>query len=142
MPRLTIENVNKLLSPVLLPNDFVLPGVDGERKELEKGKVPIIPKSKEHLRFEDARMIKEAIKRAIHGPGTVDDLMDEVIVYFHEITPHGKRAETIAKALDERRIPNPYGKDSWSKALKNDGLRGTIRSFFSTRYTRATQPQN
>lgn len=135
MPGLTLREIGLLLSPDLLPDQLALPG------EYPKGEVPQLDDEQMLWRFEQAQFIKEAISRAIHGPITLDELRDDYIVYYYETTPHGKRAEAIAAALDKGGIPNDYGM-SWSEALANKDLSATVRSLFSMRYKRKTKPQS
>ena len=131
MPALTLREIDRLLSPDLL--EAPLPGEYPEGEALLD--------DEQTWRFEQARFIKEAITRAMHGPITVDELIDDYIVYYYETTPRGKRAGAIAAALDKGGIPNDYGM-SWSEALANKDLSATVRSLFSMRYKRKTKPQS
>jgi len=123
MPPLTIEEIDKLLSPDLL-------------------EVPLPDDEQTSWRFEQAQFIKEAITRAIHGPITVDDLRDDYIVYYYETTPHGKQAAAVVAALDTAGIPSPYDGKSWSEALKDEDLNAKVKSLISARYRKINEPQS
>jgi len=135
MPALTIQEIGKLLSPDLLPDQLALPG------EYPKGGVPLLDDEQMSWRFEQAQFIKEAITRAIHGPPKLADLIDDYIVHSYQTTPHGKQAAATAAALDKAGIPSPYGM-SWSEALADEDLNAKVKSFFSVRYKRRTEPQS
>jgi len=122
IPALTPQEIDLLLSPDLL-------------------EAPLLDDEQMSWRFEQAQFIKEAITRAMRGPLTRDELIDDYIVYYYETTPHGKRAEAIAAALDKGGIPCPYGK-SWSESLKDENLNAKVKSFFSARYRKRNKPQS
>lgn len=122
MPPLTLREIGLLLSPDLL-------------------EVPLPDDEQTSWRFEQAQFIKEAITRAMHGPPTLDELIDDYIVHSYQTTPHGKQATATAAALDKAGIPCPYG-ESWSESLADENLGNTVRPFFSMRYKRKTKPQS
>ncbi|MCZ6623582.1 MAG: hypothetical protein O7B35_05040, partial [Deltaproteobacteria bacterium] len=123
MPALTLREIDLLLSPDLL-------------------EAPLPDDEQTSWRFEQARFIKEAITRAMHGPITVDDLIDEYITYYYETTPHGKQAAAVVAALDRAGFACPYDGKSWSEALKDENLNAKVKSFFSARYRKINEPQS
>jgi len=135
MPALTIQEIGQLLSPDLLPDQLALPG------EYPKGEVPLLDDEAVSWRFEQARLVKEAITRAMHGPPTHDEHVTDIIVHVYETTPHGKQAATAA-ALDKAGIPSLYDGKNWSEALKDENLNATVKSFFSARYRKRNKPQS